>query len=77
MWKTIPHRLDEAGEKMLADMQDICDNAQRTYQSWRVTFKDVMVDGKPQFLNGATLREFLRNPDAQVRKDAYTNYFSE
>ena len=37
----------------------------------------VMVDGKPQFLNGATLREFLRNPDAQVRKDAYTNYFSE
>lgn len=77
VWKTIPHRLDEAGEKMLADMQDICDNAQRTYQSWRVTFKDVMVDGKPQFLNGATLREFLRNPDAQVRKDAYTNYFSE
>lgn len=77
VWKTIPYRLDEASEKMLADVADICDNAQRTYQSWRVEFEDVMVDGKPQFLNGATLREFLRNPNQQVRKDAYTNYFKE
>ena len=77
IFRTIPHRLDEKTEELLSQVNELCSIPENTYQSLRLEFKDVMVDGEPQFLNGATFREFLTNTDPKVRKEAYENYFSE
>lgn len=77
IFRTIPHRLDEKTEALLCQVNELRDVPQNTYQSFRVEFKDVLVDGKPEFLNGATFREFLMNEDRSVRVQAYENYFGE
>lgn len=77
IFRTIPHRLDEKTEALLVQVNELRDVPQNTYQSFRVEFKDVEVDGKPEFLNGATFREFLMREDRSVRLQAYENYFGE
>ncbi|MGL5979172.1 MAG: oligoendopeptidase F [Erysipelotrichaceae bacterium] len=73
--RTIPHRLSEQQETLMAQMSDILNNPSETYASWRMEFEDVIVDGQPEFLNMATFRRLLEHQDPKVRKQAYTNFF--
>lgn len=77
LFRTIPHRLEAREEELLAAFSDIEATPAKIYSSLRLEFPDVMVDGKPQFLNGATLREFLQHKDVEVRKSAFENYYNE
>lgn len=73
--RTIPHRLTPKEEQELAQLSDIFNTSAETYASWRMEFKDVDINGEPQFLNLATYRQFLENKDINVRKQAYENFF--
>ncbi|MEG1527296.1 MAG: oligoendopeptidase F [Erysipelotrichaceae bacterium] len=77
VFRSIPHRLSEDQEKLMAQVSQIAMNPQETYDAFRLEFEDVIIDGKPQFLNAATYSEFLRNPNVEVRKQAYENLFKE
>lgn len=77
LFRTIPHRLDDQMESFLSEVNEIASIPNETYQSIRLTFDDVEVNGKKEFLNGATYHDFLRNPDVQVRKQAFEHYFKE
>ena len=52
IFRRMPHQLDEEKEAMMAQMQDILRVPESTYESFRLEFEPVMVDGKPVFLNG-------------------------
>lgn len=77
LFRTIPHRLNDEMETLLSEVNEIAAVPDETFQSMRLTFEDVIVDGKKEFLNGATYHEFLRNPDAKVRRQAFEHYFRE
>lgn len=77
LFRTIPHRLDEEREQMLSQVRELTSIAQDTFQSFRLEYEPVVVDGKEEFLNGATYYVFLKNKDPQVRKDAFEHYFKE
>lgn len=77
LFRTIPHRLDDDREQLLSQVHELTNIAQDTFQSLRVEFEPVMVDGKEEFLNGATYREFLKHKDKSVRKEAFEHYFKE
>ena len=77
LFRTIPHRLDDDREQLLSQVHELTNIAQDTFQSLRIEFEPVMVDGKEEFLNGATYREFLKHKDRRVRKEAFEHYFKE
>lgn len=77
IFRTIPHRLDDRSEDLLAQVEEISSIPEDTFQSFRLEYPDVMVDGKPEFLNGATLSQFYKHANPQVRKDAFEHYFGE
>lgn len=77
VFRTIPHRLDEAGEELMAKVAEIAMTPSQTYASMRLEFPPVMVNGKEEFLNGATYTDFLLNPDVEVRKDAFQKFYQE
>lgn len=72
-----PHILDKEQEELLAKVDSISDTSSQVFDAMRLTFEDVDVDGKKEFLNNATLNTFLKNRDEKVRKQAYTNFFKE
>lgn len=74
--RTIPHRLDEKSEAILADASELIRNPQTTFESFRLSFEPVMVDGKEEFLNEGCYQQFLMHPDAEVRKTAFTHFLS-
>ena len=71
-----PHTLSPEEEKLLTLASDALDSSYETYSNFRPEFKPVMIDGKEHFLNYAMLLEYLRNPDENVRRQAYENYYS-
>lgn len=71
------HRLSDEQEEQMAQMQEILSNPQDTYQAFRLEFPDVNVDGKPEFLNGATFPVFLKHKNKDVRKEAFEHYLGE
>lgn len=75
--RTIPHRLDEKTEALMAEMEQLAKAPEDTFRSFRLTYEPVIVDGKPEFLNGATYSQFLHHRDPEVRKQAFTNYNQE
>lgn len=75
--RTIPHRLSDEEENELATLSEILGNPAETYASWRMEFDDVEVDGKKEFLNLATFRQFLEHKDPRVRQQAYEHFFGE
>lgn len=77
LFRTIPHRLSDEMEQLMSEVQEIASVPDETFQSIRLTFDDVEVDGKKEFLNGATYHEFLRNRDVRVRRQAFEHYFKE
>ncbi len=77
LFRTIPHRLSDEMEAFMSEVSEIAAVPDEAFQSIRLTYEDVEADGKKQFLNGATYHEFLRHPDARVRKQAFEHYFRE
>lgn len=77
LFRTIPHRLSDEMEQFLSEVNEIASVPDETFQSIRLTFNDVDVNGKKEFLNGATYHEFLRNKDVNVRRQAFEHYFKE
>ena len=75
--RRIPHQLDDEKEAMLAQFNDLMQAPEQTYESFRLTYEPVMVDGKETFLNGGNYQQFLLNPDVNVRKQAFEHYFKE
>ncbi len=71
-----PHTLDEKTEAII-NMAENAMNSYGTYSAIKPTYKPVIIDGKEHFLNDETLREFLKNPDEEIRKQAYNNLYSE
>ena len=77
LFRTIPHRLSDEMEQFLSEVNEIASVPDETFQSIRLTFDDVDVNGKKEFLNGATYHEFLRNKDVNVRRQVFEHYFKE
>lgn len=77
VFRTIPHRLDEKTEAILASVSELERIPGDTYESLRLTFDDVMVDGKAEYLSDGTYRTFLQNPDVNVRREAFEKYLGE
>lgn len=77
LFRTIPHRLSEEKEAMLAQVEELRRIPGTTYESLRLEYPPVMVDGKEEFLNDGTYQKFLKHPDAKVRKEAFEHYFGE
>lgn len=72
-----PHILDQEQETLLAKVEAISDTSSQVFDSLRLEYEDVIIDGKTETLNSATLNKFLKNEDETIRKQAYTNFFKE
>lgn len=77
IFRTAPHRRSAEVEELLTRSGSILRVPSDTYSSFRLSFTPVNVDGKAEFLNGGTYRQFLHHPQLQVRKDAFYNYHKE
>ncbi len=71
------HILSQEMESLLSKTSSISDISSQVFDAMRLTYDDVEIDGKKQTLNSATLTEFLKNKDANVRKQAYHHFFKE
>ena len=76
VFRTIPHRLNEEQEALLAQAGELIRNPQKTFESFRLQFEPVLVDGKEEFLNEGTYQQFLKNRDPRVRKEAFEHFFT-
>lgn len=72
----LPHRLSDESEVVI-NMAENAMNSYKTYGSIKLEYEPVIIDGKEHFLNDETQREFLKNPDESVRKQAYDNIYKE
>lgn len=72
-----PHILSEEQEELLAKVDAISDTSSQVFDALRLEYPPVMVDGKEETLNNATLTHFLKSKDENIRKQAYTNFFKE
>lgn len=77
IFRTIPHRLSDEKEAMMASVDELARVPQDTFESFRLEFEPVMVDGKEEFLNDGTYQQFLLHKDAAVRKEAFEHFFEE
>ena len=62
---------------MVAKVDNISELAEQVFDSLRLEFEDVEVNGQKKILNQATLNEFLKNKNRDVRKQAYHHFFKE
>ncbi|EFP62107.1 oligoendopeptidase F [Erysipelotrichaceae bacterium AF15-26LB] len=76
VFRTIPHRLSEDQEALLAQAGELIRNPQETFESFRLSFAPVHVDGKEEFLNDGTYQQFLKNRNPDVRKEAFEHFFT-
>lgn len=76
-FRTIPHRPSPETEQMLADMSELFQNPEKTFKAFVPEFEPVIIDGKPEFLNQATMNQMLHNPDRNVRRDAFEHYYEQ
>lgn len=77
VFRTIPHRLNEREEMLMAQVNELMVNPSEIYDALRLEFEPVTIGGEELFLNEATYTEFLKHPDREVRKQAYTHLFQE
>lgn len=75
--RTIPHRLDEASEELMAKAEVLAKAPEETFGSFRIEFEPVLVNGKEEFLNGATYSYFLHHRQPEVRKQAFEHFNKE
>lgn len=69
--RTKPHMLSDETEEVLARASGVLGASYKTYSNLRPEFEPVIIDGKEHFLNEETAKEFYRNPDESIRKQAY------
>ncbi|MCI8546866.1 MAG: oligoendopeptidase F [Clostridia bacterium] len=69
--RTKPHILSDETEEALTMASGVIGASYKTYSSIRPEFEPVIIDGKEHFLNEETVKEFYKNPDEQIRKQAY------
>lgn len=77
IFRTIPHRLSDEKEAMMASVDELASVPEKTFESIRLEHKPVHIDGKEAFLNDGTYQQFLLHKERAVRKEAFENYFSE
>lgn len=66
-----PHILSDETEEILTRLSGVVGASYKTYTQIRPEFEPVIIDGKEHFLNEETVKEFYKNPDESVRKQAY------
>lgn len=71
------HTLSKEMEDFMAQVYPLADTGSEIFDAMRLEFEPVMVDGKEEFLNNATLNKFLKNKDERIRKEAYHHFFKE
>ena len=71
------HILPKEQEKLLAKAESIADTSSQVFNALRLEYDDVLENGEMKTLNNATLNQFLKSKDDNVRKQAYTNFFKE
>lgn len=71
------HTLSQDMETLISKTSMISDVSSQVFDALRLEYEPVLIDGKKQTLNNATLTEFLKNKDPQVRQEAYHNFFKE
>lgn len=71
-----PHRLNDEAESVI-NLAENAMNSYKTYNSIKLEYEPVIIDGEEHFLNDETQREFLKNPDEGVRKQAYEKIYKE
>lgn len=77
LFRTIPHRLSEEQEAIMASVDELASVPEQTFNSIRLEYPPVHVDGKEVFLNEGTYIQFLLNKDPAVRKEAFENFYTE
>jgi oligoendopeptidase F len=71
------HILSQEIETILSKTYNISDTSEKVFDALRLEYDDVEVNGEMKTLNSATLSEFLKNKNPEVRKTAYHNFFKE
>jgi oligoendopeptidase F len=75
-----PHVLSEESERVLALAQEVTSTPQRTFSQLTnadLDFGQIVVDGSTQPLTQSSYSVFLQNPDRNVRRSAYDQFYSE
>lgn len=71
------HILSQELETILSKTHGMADVSEKVFDALRLEFEDVEVNGKKETLNSATLSQFLKNKNRDVRKQAYHHFFKE
>lgn len=71
------HILSKEIESVLSKSESISDVSENVFDAFRLEYDDVDVNGVKKALNSATLNEFLRSKNPNIRKQAYHNFFKE
>ena len=73
------HTLDEKSEKILSTLSKVFGNPEDCYDSLTdsdMTFGSIKVDGKEVELTESNYSKYIKNKDANIRKEAFTRLFS-
>lgn len=71
------HTLSQEIETLISKTTPIADVSSQVFDALRLEYEPVIVNGKKETLNSATLTEFLKNKNPDVRKQAYHHFFKE
>ncbi len=71
------HILSQEMETLLSKTGAMSEVSEKVFDALRLEYEDVLVDGEKKTLNSATLSEFLKHKDRDVRKQAYHHFFKE
>ena len=71
------HVLSQELETLVSKTSTIADISSQVFDALRLDYDPVHIDGQEKTLNSATLTEFLKNKNPEVRKEAYHNFFKE
>lgn len=71
------HILSQEIETIISKTEPIASTSEKVFDALRLEYDDVEVDGEKKTLNSATLIEFLKNKNPEVRKNAYHNFYKE
>lgn len=77
LFRNAAHKPDAQTEALLASMSDLFQNPQKAFKAFIPEFKPVIVDGKEEFLNQAVMNQLLHNPDREIRRQAFENFYQQ
>ena len=71
------HTLSKEEETLISKTYALSDLSEKVFDSLRLEYEPVIINGMEHELNSATLAEFLKNKNANIRMQAYHNFFKE